>query len=324
MRQILLIGYSYIAQKRILPVLSRHPHATLVGIASQTKFNKIPKDFPAYKSYKEALEKTNCDTVYISLHNSAHFQWITYFLKLGKHVICDKPAVLTKKEAEICYKIASGKLVIFEAFPYLYHEQHTLLMDHLKKQNSPVQNITAHFGFPPLNRQNFRNYASLGGGCIYDICPYLLSVGRFYFETRSLKLYCSIHKDKKYGVPISASVTIHFGENKTLQGFVGFELEYRNHLELWGQTFHFSLDRAFSTPPDFENIIYYKSKDREDNLLRVPACDAFSKMFTHYNTIVNDRSYRIYNQMFLDQATALDTMSQSAKAGKPKNIFYKQ
>lgn len=320
MRRILLLGYSQIAQKRILPALIRHPHATVIGIASKTKFNKIPKQLHAYKAYKEAIEKSNCDTVYISLQNSAHFRWIKYSLEKEKHVICDKPAVLSRYEAEICYKLASDKLLIFEAFPYLYHKQHDLLKTYLKTQTTPLQKVTAHFGFPPLNKQNFRNYSALGGGCIYDIGPYLLSVGKLYFETRAIKIYCSAYKGRN-DVPISAETTIHFGDNKVLQGSIGFTLEYRNHLELWGQTFHFSLDRAFSIPPDFKNTIHYKSKD-QNKLLSVRACDAFSEMFTHYNNIIDNKSHGEYNKMILEQAIGLDTMNRSALTGKPIDIFY--
>lgn len=322
MRRILLLGYSQIAQKRILPALNRHPHTTLVGIASKTNFYKIPKNLPAYKAYKEAIEKADCDTVYISLNNSAHFRWIRYSLEKGKHVICDKPAVLSKKEAEICYRLASDRLIIFEAFPYLYHKQHDFLKMYLKTQDTPLQKVIAHFGFPPLNKQNFRNRYALGGGCIYDIGPYLLSVGQLYFETRAIKLYCSAYKGK-YDVPISAEIIIYFGDNKILQGSIGFTLEYRNHLELWGQTFHFSLDRAFSIPPDFKNTIHYKIKDQK-RLLPVDACDAFSEMLTHYNNIIDNKSYGDYNRMFLEQAIGLDTMNRSVLTGKPRDIFYEQ
>ena len=111
--KLLILGYSDIAQRKILPSLKNHPDIELTAVASKSKFSKIPKGIASFSDYEKAIEDSGADTVYISLYNSIHYPWIIHSLKKGKHVICDKPAVLTKIQAESCLKASKGKLLIF-------------------------------------------------------------------------------------------------------------------------------------------------------------------------------------------------------------------
>ena len=63
--RILLLGYSYIAQKSIIRAIENNSNFILVGIASKSRYKGIPKEYIIYKSYEEAIKKSNCDVVYI-------------------------------------------------------------------------------------------------------------------------------------------------------------------------------------------------------------------------------------------------------------------
>lgn len=78
---ILMIGYSNFARKSIIEAIEKNNHLHLKAIASKNHFNLIPKKYQAYKSYKEAIDQSNCNVVYISLHNIAHYPWVLYALK---------------------------------------------------------------------------------------------------------------------------------------------------------------------------------------------------------------------------------------------------
>ena len=94
-------------------------------------------------------------------------------------------------------------------------------------------------------------------------------------------------------MPIWASVMISYGNNQVLQGCFGFQLEYKNHLDLWGYKFNFYLDRAFTIPPNFSNTINHKSGNKMNTIL-VPPCDAFYEMFNHFSKIYYERDNAIY------------------------------
>ena len=291
----------------------------MVGIASKSKYKEIPKKYISYNSYEKAVKESGCDVVYISLHNSAHYEWIMYCLQNNKHIICDKPAVLNKKQALECYRKAGNNLILFESFAYIYHPQHDLIMKYLKEKCS-LQKITAYFGFPFLEQGNFRNDLSLGGGCLYDIGPYMISVGQFYFRKPAIKIYCNSYTFEGCEVPTSASVTIYYGDNEILQGHFGFKLEYKNHLDLWGHKFNIHLDRVFTIPLDFFNTINYKSEDKM-NVISIRPSDAFCEMFNHFSDVYNKKNLEC-NNLFLQQSIQLDAMIKSAKTKTVQTIQY--
>ncbi len=318
--RMVILGYSSLAQRLIIPALNHHPNIKLVGIASKSRYKLIPGSIPAYSSYTQAICNTDCNLVYISLHNSAHYKWILYALKHGKQVICDKPAVLTRRQALICAALAKDKQIIFESLPYLFHPQHQLLSRKLIKAKSQIKVIQINFGFPSLPSYNFRNQKQLGGGCIYDIGPYPISAGYHYFHARPKSVVCLASNLSTNSLPTQAAVILNFGLNQIVQATFGFDLEYRNHLEIWGKDFHYLIDRAFSIPKDYKNMIYYKSHDQV-KILGVPPADHFRNMFHAFSQIPKS-SYRQYNQAFLDRALILDAMIASSKTGRHKIITY--
>lgn len=315
--RVLLLGYSSIARRRVIPAMLQSSHTSLVGIASKHNYQHIKEKVEAYQSYKTAIDKSGCDTVYISLHNSAHYQWIRYALSKGKNIICDKPAVLTKIEAQDCFRLASNKLLIFESLPYLHHQQHHTLLQLLSKQRGPLQAIVVCFGIPAPHQGNYRNSRDLGGGCMYDLGPYLVSVGQHYFNSSPTTILTyPVYKKRRGGVPDALAVTIGYRNHGVVHGYIGFGLEYINKLELWGETFHFSLDRAFTSPSDAPVAIQYKNQDTIKTLTIQP-CDAFSEMLKDYRLVELSGKYQKTNSLFLKRATVLDALVQSARMDTP-------
>lgn len=74
------------------------------------------------ESYKELNEFwNNVDCVYIASPHETHYDYIKRALENGKHVLCEKPMVLVKKQAEELFKLANGKkLVLFEGIKTAY------------------------------------------------------------------------------------------------------------------------------------------------------------------------------------------------------------
>ena len=97
--RLLLLGYSDIARRRVLPAAELVDDIQSIEIASRgsegvsdatsvTKLGKI------YRDYGEAISTSECDTVYVSLPNDLHCEFVEAALLADKHVIVDKPATL--------------------------------------------------------------------------------------------------------------------------------------------------------------------------------------------------------------------------------------
>ena len=73
----------------------------------------------SYKNLEEFFEAV--DIVYIASPHETHYQYIYTALEHGKHVLCEKPMVLVKKQAEELFAYAKEKnLILFEGIKTAY------------------------------------------------------------------------------------------------------------------------------------------------------------------------------------------------------------
>lgn len=76
-----------------------------------------------FASLDEMLCDKNIDAVYIASPNSKHYEQAKMCLENGKHVICEKPAVVTSEQLRELYEIAERKNLIFlEAMKSMHSE----------------------------------------------------------------------------------------------------------------------------------------------------------------------------------------------------------
>jgi len=153
----------------------------LVGIASRDQAKAeayaAEKGIPnAYGSYEAMLADPNIDAVYISLPNSLHCEWAVAAAEAGKHVLCEKPLVVSMAEFDRveAAAVANG-VTVFEAFMYLHHPQ-TLAAQKLIADGrlGTVQLVQAWFNFylPAERATNIRLRPDVTGGCLWDVGVY--------------------------------------------------------------------------------------------------------------------------------------------------------
>ena len=79
---------------------------------------QIPK---YYGSYQELLEDPEITAIYIPLPNHLHKEWSIQAAKHQKHILCEKPFVLSTKEAQEVFKTCKENRVrVMEAFMYRF------------------------------------------------------------------------------------------------------------------------------------------------------------------------------------------------------------
>ena len=107
--KILILGYSSLCKRKIIPALKKIFTKAKFCISSKSQTRQYVGESEWFDSYEKALKKSNADLVYISLINSMHYYWAKKFLKNNYHVIIDKPATLNFKQAKDLVKIAKKK-----------------------------------------------------------------------------------------------------------------------------------------------------------------------------------------------------------------------
>src|SRR5215467_1635405 len=98
-----VLGAAAIATSRTMPAFASAPSASLVALASRDLARAREAAAPfgvshVHGSYDALLADLDVDVVYIPLPNNLHFEWCVRALEAGKHVLCEKPLVLTSRE----------------------------------------------------------------------------------------------------------------------------------------------------------------------------------------------------------------------------------
>ena len=90
--------------------------------------------FKLEKSYTDLYEFfDSIDAVYIATPHTTHYEFAKKALLQNKHVLCEKPMVLQKDQAEELFSIAKAKnLVLFEAIKTVYTPCFTKLINMAK------------------------------------------------------------------------------------------------------------------------------------------------------------------------------------------------
>ena len=97
------------------------------GITVSALFNSSRSNDASIKDYDDFLE--DCDCVYILSHPQSHYKEIKHALEKGKHVLCESPIALNKKECAELYALAKKNgLVLMEAIKTAYSNAYNRLI----------------------------------------------------------------------------------------------------------------------------------------------------------------------------------------------------
>ena len=304
--KILLIGYSSIAKRKIIPAIENAKFIRSFDCASvsqKIEFEKYPKLSIAYDSYHDAIKSSNAEFVYISTANHLHFELIKSSIVHKKNVIVDKPSVLSFKEAQYLYNLSiNNKKIIVEAIVYKYHPQ----IDYISRKSEEIKQISVNFSVPAFNKNNFRNEVNYGGGVIYDMGPYALDIGKTIFKSRPKKIISSAVIND---IPISLNTIIEFDNNKRVIGFFGFNMEYINSGNFIGNNLLIKSSRLFTSDSQKSFFINQTSSNKTKQIDFEPA-DSFLNFLEHINSL-NPDDFKSINLVFLNQANDMDLLLKS-------------
>lgn len=163
-----VLGVSNHFIKRIVLPAKQVADIELKAIASRSKLkaDACAKAFDipcSFDSYRELLNSSEIDAVYIPLPNHLHAEWITKAADAGKHILCEKPLSMNAGEAQSlldhCRKRGVG---LMEAFMYKYHPQWQAVRDIIRTGNiGRLSYIHTSFSYNNPAPDNIRNIKEL-------------------------------------------------------------------------------------------------------------------------------------------------------------------
>lgn len=308
---ILIIGLSSIVTRRVLPALKRlYPEGSIDVATRQANNPAIRASWTrgtVYESYADALKRTSGELVYVSLVNSEHERWTESALNHGFHVVVDKPAFLGRERAARMVELAARHdRCLAEATVFAYHPQMALAAGLFEDAADSPKRISMALSFPPLDEANFRYQARLGGGALFDVGPYLVATSRIFFGAEPLTVDCRVLARRTGNVEISFSALGTFSDSRSLAGHFGFDTAYSNRLQLIGEKLVVDVDRAFTTPADYRNMIRVTGPTPSPEV-EVPPADAFMCFFEHVFSRIETHDWRQLTADLLADSRVLES-----------------
>jgi predicted dehydrogenase len=163
---------------------SRTGRLVAVGSRTADAAAKFAADFGgvrAHATYEALLADPAVQVVYIGTPHDSHTDLCVQAARAGKHILCEKPLALSRKQAERAVQAAREHGVfLMEAFMYRCHPQTTKLAELVRGGAiGELRLISAAFFFNRPVDPAMRLYnRPLGGGSILDIGCYPSSIAR--------------------------------------------------------------------------------------------------------------------------------------------------
>lgn len=230
--------------KALLAPLRQSPRSKLAAVASReagravayAAQHAIPK---AYGSYEDLLADPEIDAVYLSLPNGLHAKWAIKAMQAGKHVLCEKPLVVSLAEFDAVEAAARASgVTIFEAFMYLHHPQTRQALEIVRSGRlGKMQLVNSWFNFhlPPERAANVRLNADLTGGAAWDVGVYPNSVAiTMLGEGAPVEVWAQ-QTIGESGVDVSMIAQLRFASGAVAQISTGFRTPFREAVYLVGE-----------------------------------------------------------------------------------------
>jgi predicted dehydrogenase len=272
-----IIGNSRISKRQFLPALDACKEATLITVGSRS----------SDVSYDDVLANPEIDCVYISLPASLHLEWILKALDAGKHVICEKPAVMSLEDAKkVLKKSHEVGRIFFENYTPRFHSQHLFVKEQLMLIGDPIY-FHGTFTFPMPEAGDIRLNPDLGGGVYWDALGYPVMAYLDLFGEVPQVVHRHEVTHSGHGVSQIAALTL---TGKCLGHVMcGMGLQFASTYSITGEKGKISLGRAYAVTADMKPSIRVE-KGMETDVHTMPSDFQFLNALNHFCTRVRENN----------------------------------
>lgn len=172
-----LLGAGWLAQAATAEAIHHAAGARLHSAASRDLGRaELTGAAKCFDNYQAVIEDDSVDAVYICLSNDAHLPWIRASIAAGKHVLCEKPLVLTESEASSVFALAdeAGVMLVEGVWSRWHPRMRRLIELAATGAIGEVTSFVGAFTFNGVAAGNYRLSTRHGGGALYDVGIYPL------------------------------------------------------------------------------------------------------------------------------------------------------
>jgi predicted dehydrogenase len=196
------------------------------------------------------------DAVYIALPNHLHASVALAAIAAGKHVLIEKPMACSAIEvASIQQAADQAGVVVMEAMMYRFHPQTAQVLELIAAGDiGEVRQVQVSFGYRQDNPQDIRMVESVGGGAIYDIGCYGVSLAQLVTQTMPTTVQAMGIRGGN-DVDVLASGIFGYQHRCQTQINVSFLGGFYQQARIIGYDGVIEIERPFTVFPDRESVV---------------------------------------------------------------------
>lgn len=292
-----VLSTANIGVQKVIPAMQRGSYCDMVGIASrdleraQATASKLGLS-KTYGSYEDLLADPEIDAIYNPLPNHLHVPWSIKALEAGKHVLCEKPIGLNAAQAQQLVDAAAQHphLKVMEAFMYRFHPQWQRARELVQGGSiGELRTIQTVFSYYLDDPTNIRNRAEVGGGALYDIGCYPISISRFIFDAEPRRVSAIAEFDPRFGTDRLTSAILDFGRG-TATFTCGTQLSPYQRVTIFGTQGHIEVEIPVNAPPDRSCRIWLQQGNDERQEILLPVADQYTLQGDAFSRAVLDNT----------------------------------
>lgn len=245
-----------IALKKVIPAMKTSRLSRVDAIASRSEESaraaadslQIPRH---HSSYDSLLDDPAIEAVYIPLPNHLHKEWTIAAARAGKHVLCEKPLGLSSIDVQSMIDACNeAGVLLMEAFMYRLHPLWSEVLARVSEGAvGEVRGVHTAFSYFNDDPANIRNIAEFGGGALYDIGCYAVSVSRLLFGSEPGGVKAMISRDEKLGTDVFVSAILDF-DGRQASFHCSTQAEPDQRVVIYGSRGRMVVEIPFNIPPD--------------------------------------------------------------------------
>ena len=311
-----VLGCASIAKRSVIPAIKSIAEFELVAIASRTKEKaaNFAEEFEcdAVVGYQELIDRKDIDVIYMPLPTGLHEEWVVKALEAGKHIHIEKSLAMNYDSAKRMVELAREKgLLIMENFMFIYHQQHQFVKGLIAQgEIGEVRCFRSSFGFPPLEKDNFRYNSELGGGALLDAAAYTVRVSQ-YFLGNDIKVEAATLNTMNTEVDLFGGAYLKAPNGIFAEVAFGFDNFYQCNYEIWGSKGKIISQRAFTPGVDFKPTITLEQQGDNINY-EIGAENHFVNILNEFKRCVLENDFESKYNEILNQSRLLQELKDKA------------
>jgi scyllo-inositol 2-dehydrogenase (NADP+) len=174
-----LIGYGFAGSVFHAPLITSVPGLNLSRIACRQP-DRARRDYPSVQIDADSgalLDDPAIELVVIATPNTSHFPLARAALLAGKHVVVDKPFVVSVEEGQELIALAKARQRVLSVFHNRRWDNDFLTVQRCIASGllGSVRSYEAHYDrFVPAVRQRWREQVAPGAGVLFDLGSHLI------------------------------------------------------------------------------------------------------------------------------------------------------